>query len=125
MNRIGDCLIFFLLHTYFILDLVVKKIGEGGFGNVYLCKRYDKSELVVIKCMKRSNNYDSSKKEKQFGYLSKMTGRFLVKYYKTFIDGDLECVVMHYFEDGNLETFINKHIKENQKISSEECLSII
>jgi serine/threonine protein kinase len=67
------------------VDVFLENIGEGGFGNVYLCFNGKKknSNLYAVKCIKSSDSINSAKRERQFGYLSKLNSNFLVKYFET------------------------------------------
>jgi serine/threonine protein kinase len=98
------------------VDIILDKIGEGGFGNVYLCLKKCYDGLCAVKCIKSSKSIDTAKKERQFGYISKLNSYYLVKYFETFtINNDL-YVVMQYFENGSLYELIKRYQKENKKI---------
>jgi serine/threonine protein kinase len=68
------------------VDVIINKIGAGGFGSVYLCfngkKKY--SDLYAIKCIKSSDSINSADRERQFGYVSKLNSAYLVKYCEIF-----------------------------------------
>jgi serine/threonine protein kinase len=100
------------------IDIILDKIGEGGFGSVHLCFNVKKNEnnLFAVKCIKSSKSINSAEKERQFGYISKLNSDYLVKYYETFTFNDDLYVVMEYFENGNLYDFIKRYQKENGKI---------
>jgi serine/threonine protein kinase len=78
------CILWFY---YIFVDIIHNKIGEGGFGSVYLCSslKKDDSNLYAVKCIKSSKSENSAKKEQQFGYMSRLNSLHLVKYYEIFI----------------------------------------
>jgi serine/threonine protein kinase len=51
---IGDCLDFCLMYLLRYVDAILNKIGEGGFGSVYLCFNKNCNNLFAIKCIKSS-----------------------------------------------------------------------
>jgi serine/threonine protein kinase len=100
------------------VDIILNKIGEGGFGSVYLCFDGKKNEntLFALKCIKPSNSINSAERERRFGYVSKLNSNYLVKYRETFTFNDDLYVVMRYFENGSLYDFIKGHQEENGRI---------
>jgi hypothetical protein len=128
---IGNCLDFYLMKLLRCVDVILNKIGEGGFGSVYLCSngKENKSDLFVVKYIKSSKSIDSAERERRFGYVSKLNSPYLVKYRETFTFNNDLCVVMEYFEDGNLHDFIKRYQKKNQRIKEKvyfylECLCL-
>jgi serine/threonine protein kinase len=113
---IGKCLYFYLMYLLRFVDFILKEIGEGGFGSVYLCfnGKENYSNLYAVKCIKSSIN--SADREQRFGYVSKLNYQYLVKYFETFtLNNDL-YVVMEYFENGNLSDFIKQYGEKNKRI---------
>jgi serine/threonine protein kinase len=100
------------------IDVILNKIGKGGFGSVYLCFDEKKNEnaLFALKCIESSESIDSAKREQRFGYVSKLNSKYLVKYYETFTFNNDLYVVMEYFKNGNLYDFIKRYQEKNQKI---------
>jgi serine/threonine protein kinase len=106
---------------------IFNKIGEGGFGSVYLCfnGKGNYSDLFAIKCIKSSKSIDSPDRERRFGYVSKLNSKYLVQYQEIFtFDNDL-YVVMEYFENGSLNNFIKRHQKGNIRIKKYVCFYLI
>jgi hypothetical protein len=110
-NLIGDCLHFYFVNLLRCVDVILNKIGEGGFGSVYLCcngkEKYN--NLFAVKCIKSSDSINSADRERRFGYVSKLNSDFLVKYYETFTFNNDLYAVMQYFKDGNLNEFIKRY----------------
>jgi serine/threonine protein kinase len=115
---IGDCLHFYLMNLLRCVDIILNKIGEGGFGNVYLCfnGKRDYKKLLAMKCIKSSDLINSAKRERQFGYVAKLNSEYLVKYHETFTFYDDLYVVMEYFKDGNLSDFIKGYREGNKRV---------
>jgi hypothetical protein len=118
LELIRNCLHFYFVNLLRCVDVIVNKIGAGGFGSVYLCFNWKESNinLSVVKSIKLSDSIDSADREQQFGYLSKLDSPYLVKYRETFTFNNDLYVVMEYFEDGNLNDFIKRYREANQRI---------
>jgi serine/threonine protein kinase len=86
------------------VDVILNKIGKGGFGSVYLCfnGKRNYNDLFAVKCIKCSDSINSADRERRFGYVSKLNSQYLVKYGETFTFNNDLYVVMQYFENGNL-----------------------
>jgi hypothetical protein len=112
---IRNCLYFYLVNLLKCVDVILNKIGEGGFGSVYLCfnKKGNCSILYALKCIKSINSAD---RERRFGYVSKLNSDYLVKYHEIFTFNNDLYVVMQYFKNGNLNDFMKRYQKANQKI---------
>jgi serine/threonine protein kinase len=115
---IGDCLHFYFVNLLRCVYFILKTIGAGGFGSVYLCFNGKKgySNLYAVKCIKSLDSINSADRERRFGYVSKLNSQYLVKYHETFTFNNDLFVVMKYFKDGNLNDFIKRYQKENQRI---------
>jgi hypothetical protein len=117
-ESIGDCLYFYFVNLLRCVDVVLNKIGEGGFGSVILCFN-DKgkySDLYAVKCIKSSDSINSAERERRFGYVSKLNSLYLIKYHETFTFNNDLYVVMEYFENGNLNDFIKRYRETNQRV---------
>jgi serine/threonine protein kinase len=93
---------FYALFVLFVeIDSIIKEIGTGGFGSVFLCVKHDGPNIFFA--IKRVSISDSfSKKEKQFGFISRLNSNYLFKYYEIFTFNNDLYVVMDYYENGNL-----------------------
>ena len=84
------------------------KLGQGSFGIVYKVKRkIDNSHYV----MKQINISQMSSRMKQDAInevtvLSKMSNPYVVKYYDSFIDKNILCIIMEYCDNGDLSTYL-------------------
>jgi serine/threonine protein kinase len=103
------------------VDAILKKIGEGGFGSVYLCVngKENYSDLLALKRIESSQSINSAERERRFGYVSKLNSEYLVKYHETFTFNNDLYGVMQYFENGNLNDFIKRYQEGNKRIEEE------
>jgi serine/threonine protein kinase len=94
-----------------IIDEIIKKIGKGGFGNVYLCKRENEEKELAMKVVENSSSFDL---ERIIGEVMKLNSHFFVKYEEIFNYGEEKCIIiiMSYFKFGDLsvefKSFKNK-----------------
>jgi serine/threonine protein kinase len=97
---------------------IVRKIGKGSFGNVYLAlKSGPFTDFLAVKFVKLSwENSASKEKEYQFGYMCRLNSSYLVKYYSVFRWNDYLCIFMMYYNGGCLDDIIQKHIKRKKRI---------
>jgi serine/threonine protein kinase len=81
------------------VDVILNKIGAGGFGSVYLCfnGKENYNNLYAVKCIKSSES-NSAERERQFGYVSKLNSDYSVKYHETFTFNNDLYVALYYFE---------------------------
>jgi hypothetical protein len=114
---IGNCLDF-LMNLLRYVDFILDKIGEGGFGTVYMCfnEKENSKYLYAVKCIKSSKSINSGERERRFGYVSNLNSEYLVKYHETFTFNNDLYVVMPYFENGNLYDFIKRYREKKGKI---------
>ena len=107
---------------------IIKKIGEGGFGEVYLIQKQKK--FYALKKSKFQLSQEEIKNlTKIIGILAKIKNENIIKYYNTFNENDSFFVLMEYGGDFNLKQFIkNKHhfIEENiiKDIIIQICLGL-
>jgi serine/threonine protein kinase len=96
--------------------VVIKNLGKGGFGEVFLVLSEKLDRQYAIKRMKRKD-IKSAKREVQFGYISHLSWELFVKYYEKIEDGDYIYTVMDYFSNGSLYDIIKKCQSEKRKLS--------
>ena len=94
---------------------IIKKIGEGGYGEVYLIEKG--SEKYVLKKIKsKLTEEDINEYNKIINILYKINNKNIIKYYKTFREKDSLNILMEYGGDNNLEKFIKKYKEKNELI---------
>jgi serine/threonine protein kinase len=114
LKKLEIVLFFFSFFNFFYIDTILGKLGKGGFGFVCLCIGTVYQNLFALKCLKSSDI--TSEKEKQFGYMSRLNSKYLMKYLETFRFEDNFCVVMKYYENGSLDKFIKSHVEKHKNI---------
>uniref|UniRef100_A0A914HBP4 Protein kinase domain-containing protein n=1 Tax=Globodera rostochiensis TaxID=31243 RepID=A0A914HBP4_GLORO len=104
-NIIGKC--------YNDKYVVLKKIGVGSFGQVYLCKnKYARSQLYAVKILpmpkdgRQHHSVDPMAEIEIHRRLSEKNGRLFVKVLDDFELDDAVVIVMEYCEEGSLEHFV-------------------
>eukprot|EP01080_Neovahlkampfia_damariscottae_P000888 gene888-9799_t len=104
-----------------------KKLGNGGFGNVYqgllfnvdvAVKMIDLSSGLLDETIDKQE-YKSTMKEVEI--LRKLDHQNIVLYYGAYLsDSNSVCIVMEYVGNGTLRTIIKKLKKSNEKIYKKE-----
>ena len=106
---------------------IIKKLGEGGFGNVIQVKSKLDNKYYAIKEIKIENKMKDKIKDikKEADILSKFKHNNIVKY----LDSDLYkgkfFILMEYCEGQNLRNFIDNYSKDNVLIEEEFLYYII
>jgi serine/threonine protein kinase len=116
-NIIGGCLCFSLIDV--CLDKLQKQIGFGASGKVFVGLNVQTKETKALKAIPILGNYSSLSSDIQIGMEVAKACPYLAKYYNIFEEGDFQIIVMDYFENGDLETYIN-----NVKKLTEDVLFI-
>jgi serine/threonine protein kinase len=113
------------VHLTVVLDRIIKELGKGGFGHIFLAVKIDKGEgTFVLKCIDKSSADVCLEKERDIGYMSRLNSIYLVKYYEIFEWNELIFIVMEYYVEGSLSKYIKNHIDKKKKISKIVCFSI-
>lgn len=89
---------------------IIKQIGKGSFGVVYMCRRKVDDQIYVLKEIKLAG---ASKKEieaavNECHVLAKIDSQYVVRYYDSFVDTQTETLwlVMEYASHGTLRDLI-------------------
>jgi serine/threonine protein kinase len=100
---------------------ILKKLGQGAFGSIMLCREISTKKLVAIKMLKKSEIKNSKIPkarillEKQILY--ECSHQRIVKFFGSFQDNDFFYLVMEYVPGGDLQSYIDSgKIKNNQQI---------
>ena len=132
--------------------LYIKKLGEGGFGEVNLIKKEDEYSirlyknleeggLGLVNIIKKEDEYYALKKislkenkfneeniekaKERINYLSKLNNKYIIKYYDYYIENDYLYILMEYGGEMNLKKFIKNYKLKNQLIDLDIILNII
>ena len=110
--------------------IIIKRIGFGSSGLVYqVYKNNDpsKSILILKQIPFRNVNNDleeTTRKLKKANneslILSKLSFKYVVKYYDSFIEDDCLNIIMEYCEEGDLGSLINNLIQNNNSLSEQQ-----
>ena len=108
---------------------IIKRIGFGSSGLVYkVTKKNDSTnKLYILKQIPYSEpNLEETTKKVQSAknealILSKLSCKYIVKYYDSFVDSDNNLnIIMEYCDSGDLNSFICNLKKENKYLTEEE-----
>ena len=103
---------------------IIKPLGEGGFGIVYLVEK-DNKRYALKKSTKKLKNEEIEQIKKLINILSKINNEYLIKYYNTFIENDNFNILMEFAGENNLKQFINKHKNKGEYIDEKIIKDII
>ena len=103
---------------------IIKKLGEGGFGIVYLAEKDNKQyALKQIKMKLKKEEIEQCKNI--IDILSKINNEYLIKYHETFMENDLLNIVMEYGSDMDLKKFIISYKNKSESIDEDIIIDII
>ncbi|VTS04102.1 serine/threonine protein kinase [Tuwongella immobilis] len=96
---------------------VLRLIGEGGMGRVYLARSLDNNRQVVVKVM-HEHIAEDQKFRDRFARESELMKGFRHPYCVSFLDASLEdplgpCLVMEYIRGKNLDKLLEKNTRFN------------
>ena len=105
--------------------LIIKQLGKGGFGEVYLIQKNEK--YFALKKIPKSqlNEKKIDEINDMIIALSKLNNEHIIKYYDSIIEKDFFCILMEYGGDLNLKQFIKLYRDKNQLIEENIILDII
>lgn len=112
---LSDCLhkylyIYLVLFIYFEkkfikIDQIIKQIGKGSFGKVYLVFHKKKKRHFVLKAIPLTDPKETEVAQKEVKMLQLFNNPFIVRYNDNFIDQKQFCIVMEYCDDGDLNGY--------------------
>jgi serine/threonine protein kinase len=105
-NTIGKCLCFIISIELVCLDELQKQIGFGS-GKVFVGSNVRTEEMKALKAIPILGNLSNNLSLSLNIQIGMETCLYLVQYYNIFEEGDFQIIVMDYFENGDLETYIN------------------
>ena len=96
----------------------IQKIGEGGFGDVYLVEK-DNNYYALKKLKFKLTKEELEQYQKILNILLKIKNENIIKYYEFFLENDYLNIVMEYCGDTDLKQFIEKQQSKNELIEEE------
>ena len=101
---------------------IIKQLGKGGFGEVYLVSNQKDNKYYAIKKILINNLSEEELKlrETEGIILSNISNEYIVKYYDSFKDNDYLYILMEYCET-DLKKFINEH-KDKKEFIDEKII---
>jgi serine/threonine protein kinase len=109
--------LFCLYVLIFVLDKIIKKLGEGGEGCVFGVIDPDTNEKCAIKQLSIVSAKKSLGKEVDFFFNQKLHHPNIIQYFSFFTDNLYLNIVMEYCGKGNLDdyvkTFANQTLEED------------
>ena len=102
---------------------IIKQLGKGSYGTVYVVKSRIDSNTYVMKKMELNHLKESQQREcyREVSILRKVSHPNIIKYYASFLENESLCIIMEYAELGDLYSLI-KHYKRHQKYFDEILL---
>ena len=102
---------------------IVKQLGKGSYGTVYVVRSKLDKNTYVMKKMELNHLKESQQREcyREVSILRKVSHPHIIKYYSSFLENESLCIIMEYAELGDLYTLI-KHYKRHQKFFEEIIL---
>ncbi|EAY12790.1 AGC family protein kinase [Trichomonas vaginalis G3] len=87
---------------------VIKCIGEGSFGKALLVKHIESQELRVIKQVDLSQQNETIQEAslRESNLLSELDHPNIIRFYDSFLEGDVLCTVMEYAAGGDIASKI-------------------
>src|SRR5438105_2565630 len=94
---------------------VIRLLGEGGMGRVYLARQLDLNRHVVVKVMHDDVAVDEKFRlrfERETRLMAKIQHPYIVSLYDASLDDPLgPCIVMEYIRGVNLDTLLGKNTR--------------
>jgi serine/threonine protein kinase len=93
--------------------IILKELGSGSFGSVYLAKHRTTGQKFAIKVIENSN---SSTAQQEVEILKRTQHEFIIQYFNSYRSGAGKlCIVLEYAEHGTFESFYGSGGKNTQQ----------
>ena len=92
--------------------LILKQLGKGAYGEVYLVKRKASQEYYALKVIQFPENINKKfwiNLQNEIKVLSVIDGRFLVKAYFSFVELNNLCIIMEFMLGGDMRDVLEKY----------------
>lgn len=85
---------------------ILKKIGVGGFGKVFLCKKIDTGMECALKYVDPKNEKDKEIIRNEIALMSMSDNDCIIKYFETFLYRGRLWIFMEYMDMGCLTPIV-------------------
>ena len=91
---------------------ILQPLGRGNFANVIKVCSLINHRIYAMKILDLENNDNASQEDKEKYYnneielITKLNHQNIVKYYKSFTENNKIYIIMEYFDNGDLESYI-------------------
>ena len=98
---------------------IIKELGNGAYGVVYLVKKENDPSNLVLKQISLKNLKPDEKKniENEANLLKELNSKYIVKYIDSFEKNNYLNIIMEYCDQGDLDLLL-KSKKKNKSINS-------
>eukprot|EP00052_Salpingoeca_macrocollata_P000060 m.18503 g.18503 ORF g.18503 m.18503 type:complete len:635 (-) comp10094_c0_seq1:49-1953(-) len=106
---------------------ILKKLGKGAQGSVFLCEDKRNNEKYVLKKVECNDETEANKAFKEAMALEQLSHKYICGYKEFFVNWDkveetmYVCIVMDYYETGDLENVL-KQQRAKEKPMPEQLL---
>ena len=111
---------------------IIRVLGEGAYGKVYLVKKKKSETLFAMKVIKFKKNINKKFLENlqnEINILSVINGKYLVKAYFSFLENGCLFIIMEYEIGGNMRSYLESWTllekEEAQYVTAQLILSVI
>jgi NIMA (never in mitosis gene a)-related kinase len=99
---------------------VLKKVGEGAFGQVYQVRRRVDNEIYALKKVRMTGMKEKEKENalNEIRILASLTDDYIIKFKEAFYDNPSGylCIVMEFAPGGDLMRIVNQNLKARTRI---------
>ena len=95
---------------------IIKTIGRGGCGIVYLVQKGNKNEQYALKKIPILSENEIEEYKKILNAIFKINNEHVIKYFEYFIENKSLYILMEYGGDSDLKKFINSYKDKDQLI---------
>ena len=103
---------------------IIRKLGEGGFGEVFLIEK-DNKKYALKKSKEKLSEKEIEQYNNVINIISKIDNQYIIKYYYSFQENNSFYIVMEFAGDRNLKQFINDYKNNHQLIPEKVITDII
>ena len=98
---------------------IIKELGNGAYGVVYLVKKENEPSNLVLKQISLKNLKPDEKKniENEANLLKELNSKYIVKYIDSFEKNNYLNIIMEYCDQGDLDLLLKSKKKTNQLIA--------